>query len=196
MNALRERFPSSCFGTLSADAFLNMIDSRPDEERWQLIDGEASMMMAPPSGWHQRIAANLERHLNEALARSQPGLDAIREIGLRIEGRDDFRAVADLAVLPFELGREAYFTGFRLAAEVLSASNTAEMISRKRELYAQEPLCFHVLIIHQDSVACEVWSRSNDWQGRVFRSVDDRIELPEFDFSCRLGALYRGTQVV
>ena len=84
---------------------------------------------------------------------------------------------------------------FFLAAEVLSPSNRPSQIGRKRELYAGASDCLHVLIIAQDSVAIEVWSRSNDWQGRVFRSPGDTIELPEFGFSCRLGELYRGTPI-
>jgi hypothetical protein len=52
-----------------------------------------------------------------------------------------------------------------------------------------------VLIIAQEDFAVEVWSRSDDWKGRVYRSPDDRIELPEFGFSCTVADLYRGTPV-
>ncbi|WAJ27611.1 Uma2 family endonuclease [Antarcticirhabdus aurantiaca] len=172
-----------------------MTRDRPDTERWQLIDGEPLLMMNPPSGRHQRIAANLERLLNDALAEHHPGWDAIRELGLMIEGRPDFRPVADLVVLPFDLGDQQYFSEFHLVAEVLSPSNTHEMISRKRQLYAESPFCQHILILRQNEMCCEVWSRSADWQGRVYRSAADRIELPEFGFSCALSEVYRGTGV-
>ena len=39
----------------TADQFLDFLMSRPDEERWQLVDGLA-MMMVPPSKVHQHIA--------------------------------------------------------------------------------------------------------------------------------------------
>ena len=38
-------------------------------------------------------------------------------------------------------------------------------------------------------------SPADAWQGRVFRSAEDVITLPEFGFSCRLGDLYKGTPV-
>ena len=42
----------------TADQFLDFIMARPDEERWQLVDGIA-MMMVPPSFTRQRVGRNL-----------------------------------------------------------------------------------------------------------------------------------------
>jgi Uma2 family endonuclease len=44
---------------LSIEAFRAFIAVRPEEERWELIDG-AAVMMTPPTKAHQRIASNLE----------------------------------------------------------------------------------------------------------------------------------------
>jgi Uma2 family endonuclease len=49
--------------------------SRPDEERWELIDGLA-VMMTPPSLAHQRIASNLQLLLNQALEDRFPTMTA------------------------------------------------------------------------------------------------------------------------
>ena len=43
---------------LSIEAFRAWIESRPGEERWELIDG-VPVMMAPATRDHQRIASNL-----------------------------------------------------------------------------------------------------------------------------------------
>jgi Uma2 family endonuclease len=112
-----------------------------------------------------------------------------------VEAFPDFRAIADVAVVDSEVEDEVYGTGFHFAAEILSDSNTRESISRKRAIYSASPDCLHVLIIAQEDFAVEVWSRSDDWKGRVYRSPDDRIELPEFGFSCTVADLYRGTPV-
>ena len=119
----------------------------------------------------------------------------MQEIGLRVEKHPDTRLVADVAVVDFEVEDVLYCTGFYLAAEVLSDSNTLEHISRKREIYADAPGCLHVLIVSQKDFAVEVWSRADDWKGHVYRSPNDSIELPEFGLSCRVADLYRGTQV-
>jgi Uma2 family endonuclease len=182
-------------GKLTAEEFLDFIEDRPREERWQLIDGEAFMMMSPARLPHQRIGLNLILLMNAALQKHLPEVVAMHEVAVRVEAFPDFRAIADVAVINSEVEDEVYGTGFHMAAEVLSESNTREFISRKRTIYAASPDCVHFLIISQDDFAVEVWSRSNDWQGRVFRSPDDLIELAEFGFSCRVADLYRGTPV-
>lgn len=182
-------------GKLTAEQFLDFIKDRPREERWQLIDGEAFLMMSPARLPHQRIGANLMLLLNAALESHCPDRIAMHEVALRFDSHPDSRVIADVAVVDFEVEDEVYGTRFHLAAEVLSDSNTREHISRKRALYADAADCLHVLIVSQKDFAVEVWSRSQGWKGRVYRSPEDRIELPEFGFSCRVADLYRGTPV-
>lgn len=182
-------------GRLTAEQFLAFIEDRPREERWQLIDGEAFMMMSPARLPHQMIGRNLARLLDLALERDRPDLAALQEVAVRVEDFPDFLAVADVAIVNSEVEDVVYSTNFYMAAEILSESNTREFISRKRAIYAASPDCVHVLILSQDDFAVEVWSRSNDWKGRVYRSPEDVIDLPEFGFSCRVADLYRGTPV-
>lgn len=182
-------------GKLTADEFLAFIEARPREERWQLVDGEAFVMMSPARFPHQRISLNLILLLNAALQSHRPDKVAMQEVALRVDAFADFRAIADVAVVDFEVEDEVYGTGFHMAVEVLSESNTREFISRKRAIYASAPDCAHVLIVSQDDFAVEVWSRADGWKGRVYRSPDDAIELAEFGFSCRVADLYRGTPV-
>lgn len=182
-------------GKLTAEEFLEFIRDRPREERWQLVDGEAFVMMSPARLPHQRIAANLMLLLNAALQGRRPDLVAMQEVAVRVDDFPDFLAVADAAVVDYEVEDIVYGTGFYLAAEVLSDSNTHEFIDRKRTIYAASPGCLHVLIISQKDFAVEIWSRTDGWKGRVYRSPDDVIELPEFGFSCKVADLYRGTPV-
>jgi Uma2 family endonuclease len=65
---------------LSVDAFRAFYQGRPDEERWELING-VPMMMAPPTFVHQRIARNLERLLNDALETRDPARAAYQRGG-------------------------------------------------------------------------------------------------------------------
>ena len=68
---------------LSVEAFRAFYDGRPDEERWELIDG-VPMMMAPPTFVHQRIASNLERLFNDALELHRPTWAAYQRGGLNL----------------------------------------------------------------------------------------------------------------
>ena len=61
--------------------FHRFLEGRPEEERWQLIDGEP-FMMASPTLVHQRIAANLARRLNGGLDVHRPDLFAMHEVGI------------------------------------------------------------------------------------------------------------------
>ncbi len=77
----------------TADQFIDFLRTRPDEERWQLVDGLA-MMMVPPSFVHQRIVTNFEALLNAALKANRPDLFAYGNVGLRIPGGGGFSSAA------------------------------------------------------------------------------------------------------
>ncbi|MBP0614634.1 Uma2 family endonuclease [Jiella mangrovi] len=178
------------------ERFLKFLESRPEEERWELIGGEP-IYMPPASVCHQIIAATLARLLSSALRGIGSPLIPVHEVGLAVESVSDFRPIADLVVIdPGDIGRQIYATRFFLVAEVVSQSNTSDHISTKRKLYAQLPDCQHVLILSQTDLAVEVWSRSRNWEGRVYRSPDDRIELPEFGFSCSVDEIYAHTDLL
>ncbi len=177
---------------LTEEQYHILLRTRPEEERWQLIDGVA-VMMPPPTLRHQRIGGNLFRLLGNALDQARPDLVALYESGLRIEGVPAFLPVPDLLVVDTPVGEGSYADRFYLTAEILSDSNTEEYISLKVQRYAQHPHNLHSLIVSQREICVEVWSRAKDWKGFVLRSTDDLLELPEFGFRCALRDLYRGT---
>ncbi len=194
MTALAEA-PAQDSRLWSADQFLEFLRTRPDEERWQLVDGLA-MMMVPPSKVHQRIAGNLERLLNDALRAARPDLFAYRETGIRLPGVHDFNPEPDVAVLLADATYTYYDEKFFLVAEVISPSNTAEMIERKLELYRSHPDNLYCLSIDQDSVHVALYERESGW-GRVdLRSLDDMLALPDFGFQAQLANIYEGTPLV
>jgi Uma2 family endonuclease len=176
----------------SADQFLDFLLSRPDEERWQLVDGLA-MMMVPPSFVHQRIVSNFEALLNAALKANRPDLFAYCNVGLRIPGVENFHPQPDVVACTAEADYVYYRERFSLVAEVLSPSNIAEMIERKLELYQSHPDNLYCLTIDQDSVHVALYGRESDWGRTDLRSFDDVLALPAFGFQARLADLYEGT---
>src|SRR5262245_50689327 len=116
-------FPVRADGKFSVEEFFALIESRPEEERWQLIDGVA-MMMPPPTLVHQRIASNLARLLNDHFDAGQAELFAFQEVGLIVPEAELFRPEADVAVLDALAEYESYANKFYLVAEILSESNT------------------------------------------------------------------------
>lgn len=176
----------------TADQFLEFAMTRPDEERWQLIDGLA-IMMVPPNKVHQRIGLNLLRLLNDHFETTRSDLLAYYEMGVRIPGNIDFNPMPDVLVVEAEATYERYASTFFLAAEVLSPSNKAELIERKLELYRTHPENLYCLIVDQDSVHVELYAQESGWTRAEHTSLDDELALPAFGFRARLSAIYAGT---
>jgi Uma2 family endonuclease len=92
-------------GAMDVDAFMAFLETRPKEERWDLIEGIA-VMMAPPSMAHQRIALNLCELLNRAFSAQKLDLYAYHEIAIGVPGVFDFQPEPDVVVAPGTAGYE------------------------------------------------------------------------------------------
>jgi Uma2 family endonuclease len=179
---------------LSVEAFRAWSETRPDEERWELIDG-VPMMMTPPTKAHQRIASNLERLLNDALSRSAPQRAAYQRVGLNLGAVvENYDPEPDVAVIDVEEGSdERYADRFYLIAEVVSASDRPK-IEGKREIYKLHGACNCILTIRQDRHEVRLDMRTgNSWTPQVLTRATDELVLAEFGLRCTLADPYRGT---
>lgn len=89
---------------------------------------------------------------------------------------------------------EGAFAGrFYLVAEVLSESNTDRDIELKRVRYIRHPENLYCLIVDQTKIYAELWARASGWERVALDGAGAMLILPEFDFTLRLGDLYRGT---
>jgi Uma2 family endonuclease len=182
---------------LDIEAFRNWVASRPDEERWELIDG-VPMMMAPATRDHQRIASNLERLLNDALERAAaggvPGLAAYQRIGLDLgPAIQHYDPEPDVAVVEVAGRDPRYADRFLLAAEVVSASDL-KTVQGKAEIYKRHPDCVCVLIIYQDHCQVSVDLRQGEgWTQKTLSRRRDRLVLTAFGLECAVDDLYKGT---
>jgi Uma2 family endonuclease len=184
------------------DRFRSWTESRPDEERWELIDG-AAILMTPPTLAHQRIALNLERLLNDALERHNPALVAFHRPGIDLGPRiTNYQPEPDVAVVDAEFEPGArYARRFHLAAEIISASDNRKereddtvWAEKKRGIYREHPSCTCVLVIEQDrpEVRLDVRTESG-WTSRTLTDPEDVLDLPFFGLRCRVADLYKGT---
>ena len=179
---------------LSVEAFRSFYQGRPDEERWELING-VPMMMAPPTFVHQRIASNLERLLNDALEKRDPARAAYQRGGLNLK-----RAVAnydpepDVVVVNVVLAPDQHYVDrFYLAAEVVSDSDR-KTLTGKREICKLHQHCSCVLTVRQDRCHIRIDARTaTGWQVKLLSKPADVLALPELGLRCRAAELYRGT---
>jgi Uma2 family endonuclease len=189
-------FPVRTDGKFTVEEYLAFIESRPEEERWQLIDGVA-MMMPPPTVRHQVIAANLTFELNTHFRQRQQNFRAVQETGLMVPAVASFRPEADVAVLDKSGDVDTlYADRFYLVAEILSESNTDEDIAAKSRRYMQHPQNVYFLLIAQKQVRVEIRARAAGWEPVVLEALDAVLELAEWGFRMPLAALYDGTPLV
>jgi Uma2 family endonuclease len=187
--------PGAIAEPLSIAAFRAWLESRPDEEHWELIAGVPTMM-APATKAHQRIASNLERLLNDVLEVRRPELCAYQRVGLNLAPvAPDYDPEPDVVVVDAdEPGDERYSDRFYLAAEVVSQSDR-RTVDSKREIYQRHPDCRCVLVIRQDQFDVSVAVLTDGWTERRLTDPTDPLILKEFGLRCTLADLYRGTKL-
>ena len=179
-------------GTMDVDEFMAFLETRPDKERWDLIEGIA-VMMAPPSHAHQRIASNLAQVLNTAFSTRKLDLFAYIGTGVRSPGVRNFQPQPDVAVVPGVSGYDLYSERFQLVAEVISPSNRRQEIDLKLRRYCATPDNLYAVVIEPREFLVQIYAKRNDWQPAILSKSDDPIEMPEFGLRCRVADFYRGT---
>src|ERR1043166_8377966 len=179
--------PQREFEPLSIDAFRAFVETRPDEEHWELIGGVA-MMMAPATRDHQRIASNLERLLNDAFEERQPQFSAYQRAGLNLAPvAPDYDPEPDVVVGDADApGDERYADRFYLAAEVVSKSDR-KTVESKRDVYKRHPDCRCVLVIDQSALDVRVALLTNaGWTDGRLTQPEDELVLDDFGLRCTL----------
>jgi Uma2 family endonuclease len=186
-------------GRMTAEQFRAFQDSRSDHERWELIAG-VPMMMTPPTIAHNRIAGNLERLLNNALAAHDATRLATQRPGVELAS-GDYRPEPDVGVFDadYEAGQRFVDRAYLLAEvvsdtdEVLVPRTDTKWIDVKCGIYRNHATCEAVLIIEQDRMEVRVDIRTNDgWSSKTLISTDS-LHLPGFGLRCDVAELYEGT---
>ena len=170
--------------------FIAMIRERPDEERWELLDGDA-VLMAPPGERHQQIVSNLLAALRPLVAKF--GCRALPGLGLRNDFVDDYAPITDVVVRCGPLLTDGYARDPLIVAEVLSPSTLNNDRGRKAAFYQGLQTLSAYLIVYADEARVELWSRGNgpDATLRVL-GRDDTIPLPDLGGEIPVAALYDG----
>jgi Uma2 family endonuclease len=190
MNVNTPAQPSS--GTMDVDEFMAFLETRPDNERWDLIEGVA-VIMAPPSYAHQRIASNLCDVLNNAFAAQGLDLYAYQRAGVRNPGLRNFQPEPDVVVVPGVAGYDLYSEKFQLAGEIMSPTNSRQEIDLKLRRYREGPDNRYAVVIEPHEFLVEIHAKRESWQPKVLKKPDDIVEMPEFGLRCYIVDIYRGT---
>jgi Uma2 family endonuclease len=178
---------------MTVDEFYAFTDTRPDDEKWELIEGEP-VLNASPLDMHQWIAANVLSALKNREREIKAPWVALADLGVRVSEMS--RPEPDVVVYPCPHRRPE---GRRdrndvlVVFEVLSPSTEKRDLDWKRKAYPSLPSLTHYIVISQDAVDVRVFARDDAFEGRRFESLDDVIDLPSLSISLPLAEIYRNT---
>jgi Uma2 family endonuclease len=181
-------------GPMTVDEFYLFTDSRPDEEKWELIDGDP-VLNASPSGLHQVIIGNV---LVALVQREREGALPWRAIpGIGIRASETSRPEPDVMVIPKNLvGPDRFKRDTENALvlfEVTSPSTSSRDMKWKRATYTSLLSLAHYVVIAQDAVDVVVFARDNGFAEQRYRSTRDGIEFPALGVSLPLSEIYHDT---
>src|SRR4051812_48425103 len=178
---------------MTVEEFYDFTDRRPDEEKWELIDGEL-ILNASPSEFHQWIIRNLvvafalqERELAASWA-------VIPGIGVRVSNTS--RPEPDVMIVPKKPRLSAAQRDTREAIvlfEIMSPSTSSRDLKWKRAAYTSTPALSHYVVIAQDAVNVVVFERAGGFEERRLTSLSDVVEFPALGARLPLAEIYRDT---
>ena len=179
---------------ITMEQFHAFRDSRPEEEKWELIDG-VPMMMPPPTLIHQRIALNLILLLTARLAAVKPEWMVSQESGLLLPGDEKYNPEPDVVVIDAEIELDQlYAERFYFVAEVLSPSDQPAVLDAKVAYYQSHEHNQAILFVRQDQVEATSYSRAGPtWRRRGLKKAQENIAIPEIGIVGTLGELYHQT---
>ena len=181
-------------GPMTVEDFYAFTDTRPDEEKWELIEGEP-ILNASPALFHQQIVANilylLARQQREqgATWRVIPGIGALVS--------DISRPEPDVMVIPKEFSSgdrlQRHTSDAIVLFEIMSPSTSGRDLKWKRAAYTGMAALTHYVVVAQDSVEAVAFARKAGFDERRLRSLDDVLELDSLGVSLPLAEIYRDT---
>jgi Uma2 family endonuclease len=180
-------------GAMTVDEFYAFTDTRPDEEKWELIEGEL-ILNASPLDMHHWIVRNVIFALMIREREMKAPWVALADLGVRVSERS--RPEPDVVVYPCEHRRpegRRDRSDVLVVFEVLSPSTEKRDLGWKRKAYPTLPSLTHYVVISQDAVDVRVFARDDAFEGRRFRSLNEAIDLPSLGISLSMAEIYRDT---
>ncbi len=177
---------------LTVEEFLGFAASRPDGEKWELIEGRPTMNPSP-TDFHQIIVLNIGSYLLQAKVSSGSRWLPLPGIGTRVPISKNSLPQPDLMVKA-EPGKDSPVSDESLVLfEVLSKSNTKADQVWRRKVYASVPNCEHYVTVSMKAAEMVVYDRSTGWQQRVVQGITASCDLSAIGVSIPLAVAYQYT---
>ena len=177
---------------LGIDDFLAFAESRPDEERWELIEGKP-FLSPSPNRRHQVILGNLFTAIREQLRVSAAAWEVILGIGVELSPTN--MPIPDLLVRPFDDRVGSVCDDMIVAFEVLSPSTADHDLRWKRRNYGKLASLQPYVVVAQDDVEVLVFDRATEFAERRIATIGASLDLPAIGLSLPLQDIYANAAV-
>ena len=179
---------------MTIEEFLAFTETRPDEERWELIEGvpveETSL-----SSTHQIVLANLVTFLMNRKAEASASWMPLLGIGIQVPASPNSLPMPDAYVQAGPASWAQVTIDALAVFEVLTKSNTAADQAWRRKVYASVPNCQHYVTVSLKAAAVVAYDRSSGWKSRQVSGLDATLDLPALGLALPLVDVYRYTPV-
>lgn len=178
---------------MSFEAFHAFLNTRPDIERWELIDGQP-VMMVNVTWAHSTITGNFYSALR----------DPARRRGCEVHASDFFASGGELSGFlaapdvfvrcgPID-DRARRADDPVVVVEVLSPSTIRHDRVRKFERYTRIASLGQIVLVYQDEVRVESFLRDGgNWPMEAFTSLAQAVPVPALDTAVGLAEIYERT---
>jgi Uma2 family endonuclease len=175
---------------MTIEEFLGFTATRPDEERWELIEG-VPVLSPSPVEFHQVIASNIVTFLMNAKRRTNASWLPMLGVGTRVPVSPNSLPQPDVFVKDGPATDKPETTDALVLFEVLSPSNTKSDQAWRRKVYASIPNCQHYVTVSLKGIEVTVYDRTNGWKARRESALDAHLDLPSLGVSMPLADIYR-----
>lgn len=172
------------------EAFHAFVDDRPDDEKWELIDGEI-VLNPTPTNRHEIVVHNLEVELELQRRRLKASWQIHGGIGTRHRGDQHNEPVPDLMIVPKPTAVANWTYDALVVFEVLSPYSVRRDMVRKRAFYREIDGLTHYIVVAQDRREATLFSRADGFEPKILNAADATIEIEPLGISIPLADVYR-----
>ena len=172
--------------------FLAFTATRPDGERWELIEG-VPRLNASPIDYHQAIAGNILFFLLTWKHNKHATWLPMMGIGTRVPASPNSLPQPDIFVMAGQMTGRPDTSDALVIFEVLSRSNSKADREWRRRVYASVPNCQHYVTVSMKTPEVVAHDRATAWKTRPVKGISASLDLAALGLSIPLADIYRYT---
>lgn len=185
---------------MTIEEFLAFTKTRPDDGRWEPIEGVPFMNAAPVDD-HQVIVTNIASYLMQFKNRTNASWTPMLGIGTRVPISPNSLPQPDVFVKQGALTGTPDTDDALVIFEVLSRSISPARLRQdskrdqewREQVYSSVPNCQHYVTVSLKTVDVCAFDRATDWQQRRLRDLAVGLELAAIEVEMPVAAIYRWT---